>query len=357
MLRTFRSRAFHASSFRAKATVENPARSFRFSKYLGTITVVGIGAATSAYFFFPDASRGAPTLKNEKLSPSHFTPCKVTSTEPCGPNSQLITVAIPPNALPHSHSATETETETSPPFSPIWSVFIKDDDIQVERPYTPLEGVNERGEMLFWIKKYPHGEVARWLHSKVVGEEIGLRGPLQTWRWEDKEWDQVIMISGGTGITPFYQLFHSVISRLPSAHKTRFTLLHSSRAPSELPPPSILKPMISYAETNPDRLKMQLCVDSYGEGDHSRHHLGQKMELGRISKLHIKKSLGDVQSWWNWFSGHSDPTNQQKTLFLVCGPESMIAAIAGPYGRNFSQGAVGGVLAELGYTSGQVYKL
>lgn len=34
----------------------------------------------------------------------------------------------------------------------------------------------------------------------------------------------------------------------------------------------------------------------------------------------------------------------------------MITAIAGPYGRNYSQGAVGGVLAELGFKPGQVWK-
>lgn len=35
----------------------------------------------------------------------------------------------------------------------------------------------------------------------------------------------------------------------------------------------------------------------------------------------------------------------------------MIDAIAGPYGRNYSQGEVGGVLRELGYTSKEVVKL
>jgi cytochrome-b5 reductase len=35
----------------------------------------------------------------------------------------------------------------------------------------------------------------------------------------------------------------------------------------------------------------------------------------------------------------------------------MVAAIAGPYGRNYSQGKVGGVLAELGFKAGQVWKL
>lgn len=38
-------------------------------------------------------------------------------------------------------------------------------------------------------------------------------------------------------------------------------------------------------------------------------------------------------------------------------PSSMIDAIAGPYGRNFSQGPVGGILGKMGYTSDEVYKL
>jgi cytochrome-b5 reductase len=35
----------------------------------------------------------------------------------------------------------------------------------------------------------------------------------------------------------------------------------------------------------------------------------------------------------------------------------MVNAIAGPYGRNFSQGDVGGILGDMGYSSHEVYKL
>ena len=35
----------------------------------------------------------------------------------------------------------------------------------------------------------------------------------------------------------------------------------------------------------------------------------------------------------------------------------MIATIAGPYGRNFSQGAVGGILGRMGIDSDRVCKL
>ena len=35
----------------------------------------------------------------------------------------------------------------------------------------------------------------------------------------------------------------------------------------------------------------------------------------------------------------------------------MIGAIAGPYGRNFSQGPIGGILGRMGIASDHVYKL
>jgi cytochrome-b5 reductase len=35
----------------------------------------------------------------------------------------------------------------------------------------------------------------------------------------------------------------------------------------------------------------------------------------------------------------------------------MIATFAGPYGPNYSQGVVGGMLGEMGYTGAQVRKL
>lgn len=84
-------------------------------------------------------------------------------------------------------------------FGPIWSVFIKDDDIQVERPYTPLESIDEDGNMTFWIKRYPKGEVGRWLHSKQAGDAVELRGPLKTWPWNEGEWNEVVLVRLLTG--------------------------------------------------------------------------------------------------------------------------------------------------------------
>lgn len=150
--------------------------------------VVALGAGTTAYFFLPDISRSAPTSIKDPLSPRHFTPATVLSNGSCGPDTKLLELVVPPHLLP------PRDPSSSAPFTPIWSVFIKDDDIQVERPYTPLEGIDDDGRMLFLIKKYPKGEVGRWLHSKNVGDQVELRGPLITWPWKEDTWDEVVMV-------------------------------------------------------------------------------------------------------------------------------------------------------------------
>lgn len=147
---------------------------------LRAITIAGAVGATSLYFFYPSPTKAAPTFNERPLAGSHFTRSTVVSTEVCDAQTRLITLAVPPKLVS--------------PALPIWSVFIKDDDIQVERPYTPLEGIDDNGHMKFWIKRYPKGEVGRWLHTKRVGEQVELRGPLQTWLWDADEWDDVIMV-------------------------------------------------------------------------------------------------------------------------------------------------------------------
>ena len=148
--------------------------------------LVAFAAGASFYFFLPDPTRSAPTYQKAPLSPRHFTPATVIHNEESGPDTKLLRIAVPQEVLAASDPSG---------FHNIWSVFIKDDDIQVERPYTPLYGIDDNGHMLFWIKKYPKGEVGRWLHTKQPGEKIEFRGPLATWVWKNDVWDEVVLVS------------------------------------------------------------------------------------------------------------------------------------------------------------------
>lgn len=137
-------------------------------------------AVITTYYSLPSDRAGALPL-----GPSRFTPTTLIESVDVSSNTKLLTLSVPPELLPHAPGA----------FAPICSVFIKDSDIQVERPYTPLEGIDENGHMKLWVKKYEHGEVGRWLHSRQVGDSIEIRGPVKTWSrsWQNGHWDEVVM--------------------------------------------------------------------------------------------------------------------------------------------------------------------
>ncbi|KAN0097677.1 hypothetical protein V8E55_002123 [Tylopilus felleus] len=215
--------------------------------------------------------------------------------------------------------------------------------------------------MKFWIKNYERGEVGRWLHSRQVGDSIEVRGPVQTWSrsWQNGCWDEVIMVSGGTGITPFYQLLYNVFRAHDTSFNARFTLLHGSRSLADLPPSSMIQSLTTISQEYPDKFQFHLFVDSMNDTSETQP---LNVQRGRIDKSEVQDALRLTHStpWWRRLFGQSSPTSlasEKRVLVLVCGPEGMVNAVAGPYGRNYSQGKVGGVLGELGLQSHQVWKL
>lgn len=154
------------------------------SPYLFAGLVFWTGAG--AYFLFPQAKNDLYATPEEapSLSPNRFSPLSLVSSEITSKNTRLLTLAVPKHLIPPKDAS----------FSSIWSLYVKDDDIQVERPYTPLEGIDDQGHIKLWVKKYPKGEVGRWLHSKKPGDVIEIRGPLATWPWKEDTWDEIIMV-------------------------------------------------------------------------------------------------------------------------------------------------------------------
>lgn len=177
------------------ATAKDATRRTLRPRYLfaGLVVWTGVGA----YYLFPPSKNplysvtaGSPSGDDTPttLVPTKWSPVSLIASEETSKDTRLLTLSIPRHLIPNSSTT-----------RPIWSIYIKDDDIQVERPYTPLEGIDEDGNIKLWVKKYPKGEVGRWLHSKKPGENIEIRGPLQTWLHErhPDEWDEIIMVRSG----------------------------------------------------------------------------------------------------------------------------------------------------------------
>jgi cytochrome-b5 reductase len=150
------------------------------------VFLASTGVLVSSYLLWPTKYRGSPTFAHQPMSPKYFIPATVSDISQTGPDLAVLTLTLPRDA----HSADENASS----FDPIWSIFVKDDDIQVERPYTPLHGFDENGNIKLWVKRYPRGEVGRWLHSKQAGDTIEIRGPLKTFPFCEGKWDEIIMV-------------------------------------------------------------------------------------------------------------------------------------------------------------------
>lgn len=112
---------------------------------------------------------------------------------------------------------------------------------------------------------------------------------------------------------------------------------------------------------------MQYLVDRL-DGETGNKGLEEGTEVGMLDRKRVEKAIG---------RGGVGVEGGKRRVVIVCGPEgcvefrsrpspsllttsgscSMVNAVAGPRGRNFSQGSVGGILGELGYTKQEVVKL
>ncbi|KAJ1308772.1 hypothetical protein OPQ81_004462 [Rhizoctonia solani] len=353
--RTTRAKPLSRPNSTSTAELVKPPVTSRPSTWIGAFVVVGAGLGLYAFASDKASSSATP------LSDLKFTPLKIVSAKSNGENSKIITLAVPPHLMPDEST-----------LAPVFSIYIKDSDIQVQRPYTPLKGIDDNGNMNFWIKRYADGEVSRWLHSKNEGDELEVRGPVRTFDFKDGEYDEVIMISGGTGVTPFVQLLNHVFGgRTPNSRplKTHYTLLHSSQNPASLPIMDVLYNACVYSVANRHDFTLRLFVDVPTPVPNTRLHQShmENLHVGRIGKEHVMHVLQErgviprPQTWLEWIRGVQPVclTEEKKLLFLVCGPEPMITAFSGPrmIRRRPDNQLVGGILGELGFTPKQVKAL
>jgi cytochrome-b5 reductase len=73
-----------------------------------------------------------------------------------------------------------------------------------------------------------------------------------------------------------------------------------------------------------------------------------KQETGRVTANMVKTMLHDNSTGENG--------NKDRRLVLVCGPDGMLNSISGQRARDYTQGSLTGILAQLGLTAEEVWK-
>ncbi|KAI8137122.1 hypothetical protein BJV82DRAFT_525823 [Fennellomyces sp. T-0311] len=222
--------------------------------------------------------------------------------------------------------ATDAQPQLS--FPTLSCLYIKDDNIQVMRPFTPINDPFKDGHVDLIVKRYHYGSISKMLARTELHEKVFVRGPMEEYPYQPNSKDEIGMIAGGTGITPMYQLIQRVLNNPDD--KTRLWLIYCNKTQQDI---LLKKELDALREQHKDRLDILYVLDN-------------------------------PPSDWQGGSGYVTETmvrtmikGNNKRLVLVCGPEAMLAHVSGQRARDFSQGPVRGILGRMGFSSNQVWKL
>jgi len=152
----------------------------------------------------------------------------------------------------------------------------------VERYYTPVPYAEDPSLLQVLFKVYPKGAMTPWLKMRVKDDYVKARGPfgrplLSQWACDAplREQAPVLMIAGGTGVTPFVAFVHELLA-INARSATASTASDGTRRPIQ-----------------GNTIKMLLLVFDRTPGDALL--VGELDELVRVSRgcLTVLRSFGD----------------------------------------------------------------
>lgn len=404
----------------------------RWSRYVPKIiaaVVVAWGAYTVKVWVFP-SEEGSDS--KELLSPTAFHKFIVTHKEQIDSDHFLIELTPKFNHWQFNYHIDYAEKSIWNG-DRIWSVDIKQPEIMVVRSYTPLplyfmkseytrsgekkpllkvidndtEDYDKLGVMTLYVKRYPDGEVSRYITSRAVGDELELRGPhieykfpyhplkdffqrptfkdlpskIEAESMRDKivsvkqlpKFDNLTFYSAGTGIAPILQV---LFSRNPYRGYT--TIHYSAQSPGEIQP---MERFLFFLEQI-DRVRLVRHYDSekrfLSKNDIPKptepHYLSpmrlEQHDFSPDESFRMRKRIDENEDlelseppvrYENAVDQARTTKGTEKegaALALVCGPNGYVDYVAGAKQMETgNQGDIGGLLGKQGWNNHNVYKL
>jgi cytochrome-b5 reductase len=182
------------------------------------------------------------------------------------------------------------------------------------------------------VKKYPNGKGSGKMHSLQPGDTMKFK-PLHEFDYKPNQYSAITCIAGGSGITPIYQLTRAILNN--SEDKTKIALVYANNTEEDI----LLKNEFDeFAQKYPGRFTRSYVVSKttpQNEGVYEKGYVNEEL----LSKAMPHKM------------------NERNVKVLVSGPPAMVESVAGAKGGfGWTQGSLGGILSELGYTKEDVHK-
>ncbi|KAJ3218848.1 NADH-cytochrome b5 reductase [Dinochytrium kinnereticum] len=174
----------------------------------------------------------------------------------------------------------------------------KIDGKDVSRSYTPVSKPDEKGVCRLVVKAYPSGLMSRHLDRLGLGETILMRGPTGSFSYVPNMCSEIVMLAGGSGITPMYQIIDAILSNPKDA--TTIKLIYANKTEQDI---LLREDLDVLASENSKQLSLHYVLEKTPSS-----WSGSK---GFITKDVIQK-----------FSPSPD------AKFLICGPPPMVNGMA-----------------------------
>ncbi|KAI0515456.1 Sucrase/ferredoxin-like-domain-containing protein [Xylaria bambusicola] len=187
--------------------------------------------------------RQSPSPDDDVINTSTFSAFTITRREQVSPTAFIITLRpsawVTPQEL-ESGRVGEDDGQTGVLSSRIqeawnhglWSVEIKQPQLQIARHYTPLPPLpalagsepDEQADLRFLIRRMDGGEMSNYLSRQSVGDTLWLRGPHLGFdvlrrlgndsgatKGDAVGPRRIVFLAGGTGVAPALQIAHKVL--------------------------------------------------------------------------------------------------------------------------------------------------
>ncbi|OCF35960.1 NADH-cytochrome b5 reductase 1 [Kwoniella heveanensis CBS 569] len=179
---------------------------------------------------------------------------------------------------------------------------------QVVRSYTPTTLDDDKGHFDLVVKTYEKGNISRFLSLLTIGQEVQIKGPKGKFHYTANLAPALLMIAGGTGITPMYQIIKSSLKN--PADKTKLALIYAN------------------VEEDDILLRKELeALQASSNGRFTLYHVLNKPPanwsggVGFVTKEMIEQHMPH--------GGVGSPNHGEGHKVLMCGPPPMITAMKG----------------------------
>ncbi|TXT12932.1 hypothetical protein VHUM_01333 [Vanrija humicola] len=134
------------------------------------------------------------------------------------------------------------------------------DGKQVMRSYTPTTLDHHKGYFELVVKTYEKGNISRHLSELKIGDTMKVRGPKGKFNYTRDLAPHLLMLAGGSGITPMYQIIQSSI--LDPRDKTEIDLIYANVNEDDI---LLRKELDTLAERSNGRLRVYYVLNNAPE--------------------------------------------------------------------------------------------